>query len=144
MIKKYDGILIIGPKEFIKQTTKALELIKKKSKRDFTKITNYLKSIKYSKSSGMDLEKSQFNVGKKSAFQSIEWYASIIIHDTHHYFLHNVKGFLWKKENYEKHEKLCLKEQIRFLKKIKAQRNMLDYLNSVLKTKYWEIKKREW
>lgn len=143
-MRKYHKISIIGPKKFTEQTIKSLKLIKIKSKKDFKKIIKYLKTIKYSKHSGMILDKSQFNVGKRTAFHSIEWYASCIVHDLHHYYLNNVKKFLWEKINFKKHEELCLKEQIRFLKRIKAPKSMIQHCNDVIKTKWWEMKNIKW
>ncbi len=141
---KSPDIKIIGSKKFINQTIKALNLIKRKSPRDFKKISKYLKKIKLAKSSGMILDKAQFDVGKPTAFHSVEWYACCIIHDTHHYYLHNIKKFLWKSKNYKKHEELCIKEQIRFLKKIKAPKNLIEHSTKMIKAKYWLKKKRWW
>jgi hypothetical protein len=141
---KHDGILIKGPDKFIKQTISALDLIKKKSKKDYNKIKKYLKVIKNSKQSGMVLEKAQFNVANKSAFYSVEWYAGIIIHDVHHYYLHHVKKFPWKKKNFLKHEHLCFDEQLRFLKKIKAPKKILEHIENFYKAGHWRpsFKKR--
>lgn len=139
----YNKIKILGSKKFTNQTIKALELIEKESKLDFNKITKYLKSIKQSNISGIDLKKSQYNVSNKTAFKSIEWYASTIIHDTHHYYLYKIKRLLWIPKNYEEHERLCMKEQIRFLKKINAHNSMIKYCKNIIKTKYW-LKERNW
>ena len=134
---KFFDITIIGPLDFKKQTIKALKLIKEKSKSDFLRINKYLKCIKSARQSGMVLAKAQFNVGRPTAFYSVEWYAGCIVHDTHHYFLHTVKKLLWGKGNYAKHEKLCLREQVRFLKKIKAPNNLVKHCKGQLKLKYW-------
>lgn len=142
---KYDGISIIGSNKFIKQTINALELIKKKSKTDYNKITRYLKKIRSAKFSGMVLEKAQFDVGKPTAFShSVEWYASSIVHDIHHLYLHSTRKLSWKQRNFKRHEKLCISEQVRFLKKIEAPKNVIDHCRRALKTKYWEIEKRSW
>ncbi|MBU0466234.1 MAG: hypothetical protein KJ718_02875 [Nanoarchaeota archaeon] len=140
----YENLKIVGSKKFKDQTTKALNLIKKNSKRDFNKINKYLKKIRFAKRSCLILEKAQFDVGAKTAYHSLEWYASTIIHDTHHYYLHAIKKFPWKKENITGHEKLCIKEQVRFLKKIKAQKKMIDYTKNSPKSKYWLNKKEVW
>ena len=135
MKRYYQSILIIGKKKFIEQTIKALNLIKRKSNKDFKKIIKYLKRIKSAKYSEMILDKAQFNVGNLTAFHSVEWYASTIIHDAHHYYLDKVVKFVWKYGNVTKHEKLCTKEQIRFLKKIKAPKDPVGYLKKELKLK---------
>ncbi len=141
---KYENIEIVGSEKFKEQTVKALNLIKKKSKRDFNKINNYLKKIRFAKQTGMIFEKAQFDVGNKNAFNLVEWYSSAIVHDTHHFYLHAIKGFLWKKGNFTKHEKLCVGEQVRFLKKIKASKELVKYCKNALKTKYWYVKNRNW
>ena len=56
----------------------------------------------------------------------------------------NIKKFLWEEKNYKKHEELCVKEQIRFLKKIKAPEWMINWPRNAIKTKYWLEKKRWW
>ena len=142
---EYDGIKIVGSDKFVKKTISALNLIKIKSKSDYSRIIKYLKCIKSSKSSGMDLEKGIFNVGKPTVFNSYsDWYSSTIVHDVHHYYLHNVKKFLWKEGNFQKHEELCVAKQVRFLKKIKASHELVEYCKTSIKTRYWELKKRDW
>jgi len=142
---KYNGISILGSDRFIKQTVRALEIIKDKSKKDHNKITKYLKSIQSAKFSGMDLEKAQFNAGKPTVFgHSVDWYASSIVHDVHHFYLHSTKRLLWKQKNFRRHEKLCITEQVRFLRKIGAPKYVINHCKGALKTKYWEIEKRSW
>jgi hypothetical protein len=133
---KFKGIEIKGSKKFIKQTKEAINLIHKNSKFDFNKITRYLKTIKQSPESGMILEKAQFNVGNPTAFHSVEWYAGTIVHDTHHYYLHHIKKFLWIPKNFKKHERLCNHEQIRFFKKIKASKEWIAWCKDI-KEEYW-------
>jgi hypothetical protein len=139
---KYHGIVIEGNKKFTKQTKDALTLIQK-SKRDFNKAAHYLKKIKQAEKSWMDLENSQFNVGNLTAFYSVEWYAGTIVHDTYHYYLQNVKKFLWVPKNFRKHEQFCLNEQIRFLRKINAPQNLIKYCKETLKLKYWTTSYKE-
>lgn len=134
---KFKKIKIIGSKRFITQTKNALNLIREKSKRDFTRIQKYLKTIRQSSESAMILEKAQFNVSVVSAFHSVEWYASIIVHDTHHYYLHTIKKFFWEKKNFKEHERLCLAEQTRFLKKIKAPQKMIEHTENGLRLGHW-------
>ena len=136
---KYKNIIIIGPNEFLKQTVKALKLIEKKSKKDFNKINNYLKIIKLGRYSRMLLKQAQFNVGKPTAFSPIEWYASTIVHDTYHYILHSTERLLWKKRNYSKHEKLCINEQLIFLRKIKAPKYMIEHCKKFFEIKHWTL-----
>jgi len=119
------------------QTKKALKLIKNKSKTDFKKISKYLKVIKQSKKSGIIPNQPKFYAGNKTAFHSVEWYASAIVHDTHHYYLHSTKKLIWTPKTAKKHEKLCIKEQIKFLKKAKAPKSWIEYCGEVINTKYW-------
>ncbi len=140
----HEGILIIGPKNFVVRTILALDLIKRLSKSDFTKIKKYLKSIKYHKTSYMSFEKAQFRVAKPTAFSYLEWYASTIVHDTHHYYLQYTGKLLWKKGNMAKHEKLCINEQLRFLKNINAPNSLFKWCKESLKRKHWYKKKRNW
>ena len=141
---RYNNINIIGSKKFQEQTVKALDLIKGKSKNDFNKIKKYLRKIKSAQISGMILEKAQFDVSNKNAFNSLEWYASAIVPDIHHYYLHTIKNLPWRKGNMAKHETLCVAEQVKFLKKIKASKELIDYTKNTLKTKFWYVKNRTW
>ena len=43
-----------------------------------------------------------------------------------------------------KHETLCVAEQVKFLKKIKASKELIDYTKNTLKTKFWYVKNRTW
>ena len=124
---KHENVEIVGSKKFTEQTTKALDLIKKRSKRDFSRVKKYLKKIKSAKQTGMIFDKARFDVGDKNAFNSLEWYASAIVHDVHHYYLHEIKKFPWKKGNFTKHEQLCVAEQVRFLRKIKASKDLIKF-----------------
>lgn len=141
---RYKNIKITGNKKFVNQTKSALDLVEKSSKSDFNKINRYLKEIKQAKESGMILEKAQFNVGDPTAFHSVEWYAGAIVHDAHHYYLHAIKKFSWIPKNYRKHERLCLDEQIKFLKKIKMPEEWIKHCKNALKSDYWMEEHVEW
>ena len=140
---KHDGIKIIGSKKFAEKTIDALEWIKNKSKEDYEKIVKYLKVIKQSSQSRMLLEKAQFNVNINSAYFAVEWYAGIIVHDVHHYYLHAIKGFKWESKTVVKHEHLCFDEQLRFLKKIKAPNWMIAHVKKAYKFGHWRPSKRK-
>jgi len=140
---EYKEINIKGSKKFIEQTIAALDLIKK-SKKDYFKINKYLNSIRSNKISGINLRTGVFHVGEPTAFHSLEWYAGAIVHDTHHFYLHNIKKFSWIPINYKKHEELSTKEQIRFLKVIKAPKELIKHCKEMLKTDYWLKEKRTW
>jgi hypothetical protein len=133
----FKGIKILGDEEFIAQTKKAIELINKKSKSNFKTSLIYLKIIKQTKKSGMIFKKAQFNVGNPTAFYSLEWYASCIVHDTYHYYLNNIKKFKWNSRNAKEHERLCINKQIQFLKKINAPKKLIVHCKKALKTEYW-------
>ena len=140
----HNNISIIGSKNFVAYTQKTLDLIKRKSKRDYNKIMKYLKVIKQSKKSEMILDKAQFNVSISSAFYSMEWYSGIIVHDVHHYYLHHIENFLWKPKNFLKHEHLCFDEQLRFLIRIRASNHIINHVKGAYKRGHWRqsFKKR--
>ncbi|MEK6892696.1 MAG: hypothetical protein AABX07_00670 [Nanoarchaeota archaeon] len=142
MDKNYKGINITGSGKFIEKTIDALEFIRRKSNEDYKKIIKYLKGIKQARRSGMILRKAIFNVNISSAYYSIEWYAGIIVHDVHHYYLHFIKGFKWKPKNFKKHEHLCFDEQIRFLKKAKAPDWMINHVKKSYEAGHWQYSKR--
>lgn len=143
MDKKYYEIKMTGSGKFIEKTIDALEFIRRKSKEDYKKIIKYLKGIKQSRQSNMNIYKAIFNVNIKSAYHSIEWYAGIIVHDVYHYYLHNIEGFKWKPKNYKKHEHLCMDEQIRFLKKAKAPDWMINHVKKSYEKGHWQPSKRK-
>ncbi len=146
MIKEYKTIVIEGSNKFIEKTIDALDWIKK-SDEDYKKVLKYLKKIKQSSQSMMVLDKAQFNVGIKSAYHCVEWYAGIIVHDVHHYYLHTFKEFRWIPKNFAKHERLCFDEQARFLKKIRAPDWMIEHVNKSYSKGHWRAsyrKKKDW
>jgi len=137
MTKKYKGIIIKGSGKFFEKTSCALNFIERKSKRNFNKIKIYLNSIRQARQSGMNLSRAEFHVSNSAASHSTEWYASIIIHDVHHYYLHHIKKLKWEPKNFLKHEHLCLDEQLRFLKKIKSYPYIIQHLKKSYKRGYW-------
>ncbi|MDO8508989.1 MAG: hypothetical protein Q7S27_04870 [Nanoarchaeota archaeon] len=144
---RYDGIEIIGSGKFSEKTVDALEWIKSKSKKDYEKVRKYLKVIKQSSRSLMLLKTAQFNVNIRSAYHGVEWYAGIIVHDVHHYYLHAIKGFKWEPKTFAKHEYLCFDEQLKFLRKIKAPQWLIDHVEKSYKAGHWRPsarKKQNW
>ena len=144
---KRDGINIIGSRKFTEKTIDSLDWIKHKSHEDYIKIRKYLKTIKQARQSLMVLEKAQFNVNVRSAYYGVEWYAGIIVHDVHHYYLHAIQGFKWAPKNFAKHEYLCFDEQLRFLRKIQAPEWTIDHVKKAYKTGHWRPsyqRKRRW
>ncbi len=147
MINYYDKIKIIGDKKFILQTKKALSLIKNKSSVDFEKVEKWIKSVKSDNISRIILKKAQFAVGEKTAYSELEWYASTFVHEATHQYLHSTKLLIWKSGNFYKHEKLCIDEQIRFLKSIKAKKQIINWCEGSLNRKHWNkssIKKQSY
>ena len=139
----YESFKIRGSPTFKEKSIDALKWIKTKSPKDYSKIKRYLKGIKQSNHSYMGLKDGIFRVSKTSAYHSVEWYAGIIIHDVHHYYLHNIEQFKWISKNFKKHEHLCFDEQLKFLKKIKAPLWIIKHVEGAYNRGHWQVAKRK-
>lgn len=86
ILKTYEQIEIIGSLQYVKQIVKALKLLKKKAPRKFATVKKYIGRIEDYSQSGMAAweHPPTFYFSKKSAFYSITWCASDIVHDAHH------------------------------------------------------------
>ncbi len=151
---KYENIEIIGDKNFILQTQRALALLKDKHYKAFYMCQQYLGRIVLSSSSGVKpWEKTPtYEVGKLTAYYGLKWYAGTIAHDAFHsqlyqeYLMKNpqtkrVPDSIWLgKEAEEK----CLTYQHQVLKKLGATLSMLRYLRSLPATEYWNQQNVYW
>lgn len=151
----YDGLRLYAIKNeynFFKITKEALHLIKVIDPRRYSRIRKYLKSIAF-----VQMGSNCYIHRLRSYFvddfpEDIEYYASSIIHESTHGFLRS-KGFIYLPEKQEQHERICTKEQFRFLEKIilnkkelteEQQRNeVINYkkhFEDALKKQWWNRK----
>lgn len=138
--KIFESLALEGDKKFLAQTQKAIRLLKTKTPKEFRNIVlPHVAKIKSHKSSGMNLwaKVPTYEVGKETAFYSLKWYASTIVHDAYHAKLY----FDYKKKHkgavpakiYKSQaaELKCLKVQISAAKKLKMPKADIDYLKSL-------------
>ena len=147
-----DEIKIIGDSDFIKNTQKALKLIKERDPNSYRIINNYIDIIKQNNYSGMDVfaDSPTFLVGESTSNSNSFWYASCILHDATHSFLfftadeRGEDGAL----TYQGHdaEIYCLTKQIELLKAIDAPQHLIDYANSLYNNNWYDVptSKRKW
>lgn len=135
----YGSIKIIGNKEFVEQTVKALQLLELKAPDAFQKVQLYIGIIEQFEKSGMWAWEvpPRFTVGDSTAFYSVTWYASAIAHDATHSELYH--------QYYEKYggevpddvwtgvdvERFCIGYQTEVMKQIDGPQVEIDYLDSL-------------
>lgn len=138
--KIFESLVLEGDKKFLVQTRRAIRLLKTKMPREFRKIVlPYVAKIKLHKSSGMNLwaKVPTYEVGKETAFYSLKWYASTIVHDAYHAKLYfdykrKHKGRVPVKVYKSQAAELkCLKAQISIARKLNMSKADIDYLKSL-------------
>jgi len=143
-IKAY-GVKIIGNKRFCEQTKQALDLLKEKDSHNFRKVRKFLRFIvQYGITLGTSPHHKAFLVGNKTVFSdpkdelfSLVWYASSIVHDATHIELFRRFKRIDEKE-IERWELICCGFQRSCLKKIGGTSRHFAYLESSIKSRYWE------
>lgn len=152
LISRFFNILIIGDTDFINATKKALDLIRTSDLENWSMVAKYMGIITSAEKSGMKawVNPPVFEVGPDTAKSDTHWYAGSICHDAYHSKLY--------KDYYEKHgnvpyniwtgrhaENLCLDVQIKFLKKINAPKEEIQYLEKMKHIDYFSnYSAREW
>jgi len=86
MIETYRHISIEGDVRFLKHTRSALDLLAEKFPSGLEMVQKYIGRIRQSERSGMDVYNNPptFNVGEPTAYYSLPWYASTMVHDATH------------------------------------------------------------
>lgn len=130
------GIEIRGSERFIDQTGGALALLQTTS--FLEQIQPYLAVIKQARRSSMDVYQSRptFLVGERTWQRGLIWYASCILHDGFHSKLYheNRRRWLWRTFTPvsawtgEEAERKCMTIQAEFLRTVKADAAMQEYL----------------
>lgn len=134
------SIIIEGDNKFVTQTQKVLSLLKKSVPRFYKQIIpTGIKKIKPHRTSGMNVfaKVPTYEVGKRTAFSPLKWYASTIAHDAYHsklYFDYRSKhkGRVPRQVFASpKAERKCIKFQIKVAEKIGASAADIKYLESL-------------
>lgn len=147
---------IIGNDVCTRQTLIALDILQRKSNRDYEKVINSIGIIECSESgSGIFVleNPARFRVGQPT-FQSDEnWYASVLVHESCHVQQHRSYSILHPLERVPteifsgpRAESECLSAQYETLSRLKAKQSLLDYVKKIAQTNYWDIppEKRWW
>jgi hypothetical protein len=150
----YGNIVIVGDKNFIVQTQKALALLKEKDHKAYFFSQTYLSRIVLSKNSGVKpwQQLPTYEVGQLTAYYGLEWYASTIAHEAFHSKLYfdylnknpdsgRIPETIWSGQEAELKS---LNYQYRVLKKLGATLAMLRYLHSVSESEYWNHQSIYW
>jgi hypothetical protein len=136
----FGTVRIDGSAEFISQTRAALALLQDKSPDAYLKIQTYVGVIQQGQHSGMwaDETPPRYEVGDKTAFYSISWYASTIAHDATHSELYHkwlaahpgetVPDDAWGGVEIER---FCNGYQLSVLVKIEAPQSEIDYMSTL-------------
>ena len=125
----YHGIrLHIDDPVMLKQVRDALALMKDRAPAQFQFVQHYIKEIKESPKSGMDVYSGTFELSKVSAAVSPEWAASIIYHDS----IHRYQYMTGQPYYGPQAEKSANTLQLAFLKKINAPAKLVTHLEQVM------------
>ena len=136
----YGSIVLRGNSEFIAQTRAALALLEQKDPDAFKKIQTYVGIIEQGEHSGMWAWEvpPRYEVGDKTAFYSVTWYASTIAHDATHSELytqyqaaHPGEGVPDEVYSGVEIERFCNGYQLEVLKLIGAPQNEIDYMSTL-------------
>ena len=146
------NIQIQGDDKFIRNTQKALQLIKQHSPAHYEMVEQHIGRIQQHEKSGMAAfwDTPTFLVGRKTSNSSTHWYASCIVHDAHHSKLfHDTLqkfGYVPKEAWTGKTaEMACLDIQESFLKTSKAPKRHLSSIDKARTYDYWsDYKARNW
>ena len=126
--KTYQGFVLYAAEdeeEFFDMTIKALKKIENVDTRRYKRVKKYINSIAYAKS-GEDAYITELRAFFVDTFQKdIEDFACGIVHEAMHGYLMS-KGFSYEEATAERHERICVQEQIAFFKKVVATRDIPD------------------
>lgn len=129
------GIRTVGSPAFLRQTAQALLVLKSEDPGSFATVAEYIAVIRESERSGMNVHSKlpTYEVSRITAFYSVSWYASTIVHDAVHaklYFDHlrengpPVPADRWTGTNIEKQ---AIAEQLKTLRAIRAPVHEISY-----------------
>ncbi|MFW5440521.1 MAG: hypothetical protein ACKE5M_07525 [Methylophilaceae bacterium] len=132
-------IKIVGSDKFTTQTESALALLKDLAPTAFDKVQKYIGIIEQGEHSGMWAKEKppRYEVNDTTSFFSVTWYAGTIAHDAVHSELYHeykakhglpVPADIWSGVN---SEKFGILHQIGVMKKIRAPKSEIDYLDGL-------------
>ncbi len=83
-------ISIVGDSMYVEHIKKCLDLLATKSTQDYEFVIRYIGEVVKSRSSGIDVRSNppSFKLSEKSAYYSLTWCSSILVHDAFHSFKH--------------------------------------------------------
>jgi len=145
------GIEVIGNARYIQQVRRSLMRLKKKDPASFKLILKYIGRIEWSERSGMAPWQSPptFYLADLTAFPSVTWCASCILHDAHHsklyldYLRRNKKTPGRRIYSGRLVELFCIRKQLISAKRIGASASEIAHLKR-LDGKHIFIRKQYW
>jgi hypothetical protein len=125
--RQYEGLVLWARNDlddcdnFFEVTIQALGVLKRMDRRRFKRVKNQLSTIAYIQT-GLNQYISHLSLFAVDSFPpgNHVYFASVIVHEATHGFLHS-KGFGPSKATQEQHERICTKEQVRFLQRVVLQ-----------------------
>ena len=152
--KTYQGFTPYATEDeekFFDLAAKALGKIESVDARRYKRVKQYINSIAYAKSGEDAYIKELRSFFVDTIQQNIEDFACSIVHEATHGYLLS-KGFPYEEATAERHERICVKEQISFYKMVTATKGLSDKekeaeiecyrntCNSLLKGRWWDSK----
>lgn len=134
------SVEVAGTMDFITQTCAALSLLEQRDVEASNKVQIYIGKIEQGEHSGMWVLETppRYEVGDATAFSSLTWYASTIVHDATHAELYTEYHLAHPGESVPESvysgvdvERFCNAYQLEVLKRLGAPQNEIDYLTAL-------------
>lgn len=136
----FDGFEVSGSPAFEYRTRQAIEILG--DSEAFSSVRPSLHAIREGRCSGLVVERGKtiFDVGCRTWHASLTWYASAIVHDSGHAHLYwknqrKLFGFRYTPRSAWTGidaERLCLRLQLSSLRSLRAGRDVIRYVESLL------------
>jgi hypothetical protein len=91
--REISGIRVRGSEAFVERTTAAMELLRRNSRADFDEVCAVVSAIEQAERSGTDVQTGRLSLAPASSLDcSLQWYASVLVHEAHHARLYRTEG----------------------------------------------------
>jgi hypothetical protein len=129
----FNGIDIRGSIAFRDRTIDAMKLLQAKSPSDFDDVCAVVTQIREDDRSGTDVERARVSIAKASSMNvSLAWYASVLVHETHHARLFKTEHKHRDGDAVFAAEIECINLQLASLKRVGGNEREIEWLTSKL------------
>jgi hypothetical protein len=127
----FNGVDIRGSAAFRDRTIDAMKLLQTKSPSDFDEVCAIVTQIREDDRSGTDVERARVSIAKPSSMNvSLAWYASVLVHETHHARLYKTEHKHRDGDAVFAAEIECINIQLAALKRVGGDEREIAWLTS--------------